>query len=791
MSIYPDIPFPDGRGTASALLVPNREADAKATVQGDLPGNVIMIHGVNDVGVAYEQAEQGLCLGMNDRAGWSKQLYQPAKYRMPQPEEIGKLEPDPDAVFFKRHADKGHYSPVLPFYWGFREDKAHCQDWRKTPHGQAMDRYGTRLDRDFSKGGGPFANATNSLPDMWNRGFHGAFGIVDSIGHDALRRVVNGPGRMYMVLAAQRLAALVSMIRDFDANEAVSIVAHSQGCLVSLLAQAFLVDKGLRPADVLVMTHPPYSLVDDYPVLNDAGDLLGGGKDAAMADGYAYLNDWQTLHGRLQTLVNIVQAVAKNKNETPKLAEFGDPKMFGMVSTRWKPEEDRDNRGKVYLYFCPEDMTVALGNMQGIGWQGVPDYASGTRVYGSGGSGKTETRQPVKELGPTFLQRVFTAKQRVPAKGDKGSAPVPELVGTDPHDFALRLEGENDQAHADPSQTSTRGRLEEGKWPPDPKAKWLGVLPMPAIVARKGIRSITGEKLRKPVAADMYAGGVTLPGKPKGAHETVDPIDAATSVVSDYGMQLHFEKATDPEGQSGTVVRSIASPAPQVHPGPVTAASDATRLQLEARLKASASAPEERRADIRVWRCLVASQGQVKPTGELLICYRESANDARLRQQQTGIAARSFHSAIFGSSLNHRHVTAYDVAIGGGLAVTHPVFREYLCAVADWRLKKTSSTKEKVREGILTWGNFLSAYGMYYDREPAWRKALIEGNCDYYTTGKLPSCLPVLPTGLPRTIVCETMHFKKLEHPPAQDPRAGPAKQKTASSEFNDLEGMA
>ena len=49
---------------------------------------------------------------------------------------------------------------------------------------------------------------------------------------------------------------------------------------------------------------------------------------------------------------------------------------------------------------------------------------------------------------------------------------------------------------------------------------------------------------------------------------------------------------------------------------------------------------------------------------------------------------KSFHGAIIGNAENHRHVTAYDVAIGGGKASSDPRFYEYLCAVADWRLQK-------------------------------------------------------------------------------------------------------
>ena len=58
----------------------------------------------------------------------------------------------------------------------------------------------------------------------------------------------------------------------------------------------------------------------------------------------------------------------------------------GMVSGLWKADADRDNRAKVYLYFCPEDMTVALNNVQGIGWQGVPDHQWGTQVKTHGAS---------------------------------------------------------------------------------------------------------------------------------------------------------------------------------------------------------------------------------------------------------------------------------------------------------------------------------------------------------------------------------------------------------------------
>ena len=56
--------------------------------------------------------------------------------------------------------------PVVPFYWGFAETLGKA----KTKNGQRTDRFGNRLDKDLTKGGGPFGNATSTLPDMWNQG---------------------------------------------------------------------------------------------------------------------------------------------------------------------------------------------------------------------------------------------------------------------------------------------------------------------------------------------------------------------------------------------------------------------------------------------------------------------------------------------------------------------------------------------------------------------------------------------------------------------------------------------
>jgi hypothetical protein len=140
----------------------------------------------------------------------------------------------------------------------------------------------------------------------------------------------------------------------------------------------------------------------------------------------------------------------------------------------------------------------------------------------------------------------------------------------------------------------------------------------------------------------------------------------------------------------------------------------------------------------------------VKPI-KVLVKRTETPDEARLRWQHT-IVPRSFHGAIFGGKENHRNVTAYDVAIGGGKASSDPNFYRYLCAVADWRVQKNSSMK---RPGIPQWNKFQNTYSTYLSAEPAWRSSLIAGNVTYYSTGVLPSVLPVLPEGLPADVLSE------------------------------------
>ncbi|WP_426100939.1 T6SS effector phospholipase Tle3 domain-containing protein [Massilia sp. TSP1-1-2] len=757
---YPREPYCVGQ--AKSVLQCNRAYDKTVGVKPNLPGNVIVIHGVNDVGTSYQAVEKGLCQGLDARLLGIVQgkigVFTPASYRMPgsksDQDDKETVEADPDAIFFKRQIEKTTHSPMIPFYWGFRE----TFDRAGVKNGQRIDQFGNRLDKDLSKGGGPFGNATSTLPDMWNRGM---FSPKD-VGGDPVRPLLSAPGRMYMVLAAKRLAALIAMIRDFDKDEVVSIVAHSQGCLVSLLAQAFLLDAGLQPADTLILTHPPYSLVEDTTNFFGAIESIrnfGGGTDPAMAGHYDAIADRQTFDARLQTLAKIVQGVVGKKHPTPPLAALTDhAKYYGMVGSKWVASADRDNRGKVYLYFCPEDMTVALDNMQGIGWQGVPDFMKGTALsktkskvrhslWGDSPpiweSEKKELK-PLSAIGAGFYQRVFTAKKRLdPAKKTLERV----LVGSAPHDFALRLKGEDDHAHVAASGRGHRAASPQVDWPPKPEG-WTKVFHTEA-GKREGIRSITGEPLHVPFCADLRGTGqvdpqdfpksstqAKLPKEEQGPSEDVDPIDAAIASTSNDGLiPLPQMTIDDPRPKQG-----------RIPDGGGMFGSGAHHEVQDAFNKDKAPGDQ-------CHKILYVSRAS-GDGDQLSITRYETPNEARRRWQHE-VSPKSFHGAIIGSSENHRNVTAYDVAIGGGQASSDPNFYAYLCAVADWRLQSSKSAQP--RPSIMKWGQFVKDFHGYWEAEPKWRKDVVQGSADYYSSGRLPACVPPLHTGLPSTVVCETV----------------------------------
>ncbi|SFU40631.1 T6SS effector phospholipase Tle3 domain-containing protein [Pseudoduganella namucuonensis] len=732
----------------SGIYTASSAMDVNICVKHRVPGNIILVHGVNDLGTSYEAMEHGLCEGLTTRLGRG---YIPASYRMPTEADAGKLEDEPDFVFFRRAVTEQTHSPVIPFYWGYRERS----DRVKKKNGEYTDRHGNRVNKDYAKGGGPFANATTSLPDMWNRGI-GLPLAVEELGDDPIRPVRITPGRMYMVLAAKRLAALIAMIRDYDERETVSIVAHSQGCLVSLLAQVFLLQDKQRPADTLILNNPPYSLDDDLGFIWRAARWMDGSDntDPGMAPHYLYLADSQTLRARLDTLINIVKAVGeegRSHASSPVFSSLNEPEHDGMVGPTWEASADRDNRGKVYLYFCPQDATVALAGIKGIGWQGVPDSQRGREVdetafhWDGQLTKKYETapieRRPLAELGDRFYQRVFSQTARMDARSGVISY---EKVGLPRHHYQLRAAGEDDLNHVSPSERKHRENLPEN-----------------------ASRDITGEPLKTPVYADLGAASEIKPDDPRlrnadipaerrgGPMERITPDDASGATAGKNGIrriwQHHRLDGVDPSPDWRS---SRDSPAPRVYKGRVRSGDMET---ISRRINAGRE-PAQHYTVHQAFECLdKSSHSRVEG---YLVERDELPDEARLRWQQS-YAPKSYHSAIVGNKANHVHVTAYDVAIGSGKASSDPRFYAYLCAVADWRFKRGVG-KDILSDGRGTWSAFLDEHEMHWGKELESRRILIEGTMNYYNTGVLPA-LPLLWQAVKAGIcVCETTNGRSL-----------------------------
>jgi len=453
-------------------LVPNFSTERKMEVPADLPGVVIFLHGVNDPGASYESVETGLCQGVNERldrpdlkAGRYGVVYSAAK-TLPS-EELGVDErailDDPDTFLYQRDAiDSKTRSLMIPFYWGYRAEPGEImRDKNNDPtklRDQYQDVFENRLDRHFAKGGGFFANATNNLLEMYDRGFAK---FVRQIVQGTLSNTQfmgKGPHRRYFVLAATRLAMLVSEIRRVSPDETITIIGHSQGTLITLLAQALLIDKGQRCADTVIMVNTPYSVL---PKATPKG------------------------HDTLATLINITTAVTQAPHAQPPLSALRDSKTYGgRTGPQWSPTQgarknkvgnltvfpERDNRGKVYLYFCPEDTTVALDDVQGIGTYGVPNALPD-------GKPAMAALQPLR-----FYQRLWTKRHR---KGE------PVLVGDAIQQTVLREEGES-------------------RYP----GGWSGAaVASRAPIAKGEERLINAEPLSPPHAPQMF-GGEAVTGTP-------------------------------------------------------------------------------------------------------------------------------------------------------------------------------------------------------------------------------------------------------------------------------------
>lgn len=372
-----------------------------------MPCIVILVHGVNDVGEAYQNQDEGICAGLNTRLG--RDDLHPHHW-IPDQFKISDTNSDStsinNAVLEKTCAGLINRSPIIPFYWGYRPvdhdtwkaDQARYRKDLKEKDTEANLAYDTYLENDQkrkedhnkqsidnlnnwlgptnAKGGGTFANATTNIPDMFGPGATGRtlefVGRLNSRGGplgdgDWSHPIYQNPHRIYQAYAARRLADLIIDIRQNKStqNDTINIVAHSQGTIISMLANMWVNAEGVAPADCVIFNHSPYALENRW--LENA---LPGNQ--------------QTSLGRKHTLTHFCALMAKNSlhkagniphtsDYTLKLKDSGCLAEAAYESLWNDPKYSRNSFGMVYNYFCPNDQVVSMAPIQGFGWRGIPD----------------------------------------------------------------------------------------------------------------------------------------------------------------------------------------------------------------------------------------------------------------------------------------------------------------------------------------------------------------------------------------------------------------------------------
>jgi len=375
-------------------------ATCNVAVPRPMPCIVILIHGVNDTGEAYQNQESGIIEGLRKRL------------------DRDDLYPHEWKDFLAMHNEDAQKkikapgrSPVIPFYWGYKP--VTHQDWKadqqryreevntlrkeaKLPYDAYQeddpvkmaalgndgknsvkfqnDCFKNALDPHYAKNGGTFANATTSIPDMLGPGANGVvvaatgFAPLHFNGGNFTHPVYANPHRIYQFFAAQRLADLIIQIRNnpYTAKDVINIVAHSQGTIITMLANMLVKQSGAEPANCVIMNHSPYSLESRL------SENLQDGRH-------------QTDEARQQTFKNFCNLMATQYkggehtgDEIKQIEDSGA--LEAADKNHWHSDARyrRNNNGKVYNYFCTDDGTVSLQNVKGIGWRGIPqEFASG------------------------------------------------------------------------------------------------------------------------------------------------------------------------------------------------------------------------------------------------------------------------------------------------------------------------------------------------------------------------------------------------------------------------------
>ncbi|PBP58455.1 DUF3274 domain-containing protein [Pseudomonas syringae Cit 7] len=612
-------------------LIPNLNTTCKMEVPGDLPGVVIFLHGVNDPGASYSMVESGLCQGVNERLdrpdlvpGRYGAEYDIAKKKLRAKQQLEdqdkQLLDDPDTHLYRRDTDDPKTrSLLIPFYWGYRADPSEISRDKNNAPTKLRDQYqdiqGNRLDRHFGKAGGYFVNATNNLLEMYDKGLPLTMRL--KIARKTLPNthfLGDNPHRRYYVLAAHRLAMMVKEIRRVSPDETITIMAHSQGTLITLLAQALLVDGGHRCADTIIMVDTPYCL---FPEVTP--------------------KDQDTL----TTLIRIVAQVTQAPHTQPPLSDLCNPATYcGRSGPQWSPTQgtrkdkgkvgnltvfpERDNRGKVNLYFCPDDTTVALDDVRGIGTFGVWDI-----------HGKDSTRNPMAELKAVrFYQRMWTKRYR-------DDSPV--MVGKPPGYDLLRAKNESRYA----GDSWFAGLLSKG-----PTEEGHRIL-------------INAEQLYPPHAPAMFGGEEEnyRGDQNKSGRDRPDDANKANAVGNPRAkLRWHFVR-----NHTGSIdlERELAQWNMGKAPG------QQTRIIIKRRLTGDgAPRPSDTYEILR------------EDTPDEIREFMDESNSTEV------LDFNSYHSGLLRSPENHQWVTAMDIAIGQAKCLDDPAMRDVLVAIADWKMDK-------------------------------------------------------------------------------------------------------
>ncbi|WP_341809247.1 DUF3274 domain-containing protein [Xanthomonas oryzae pv. oryzicola] len=683
---------------ADALLLPNRMGNRPVQVPADRPGIVIFIHGVNDPGAGYPTVEKGLCQGLNERlsridlrAGQYGVKYAEAKKSPVKPgeqgyKEVASVKYDPDTYLYQRSEDTTSKLPThsmfIPFYWGYRASNNEiAKDKSGNPtrlRSQYQDTAGNRLDAHFAKAGGFFVNATSNLPDMYGKGFETTLKTrgVQMVSPD-FTYFGNAPPRRYFVLAAERLAMLVSEIRRLAPDDTITIMGHSQGTMITLLAQAMLADRRQRCADCLILVDSPYSLLEPE-------------------------GEEQTTQAKLQTLIKIVNAVTAQPYTRPALNELqvGQPGYGGRTGHGWTPSQgtrldaegkqivfaERDNRGKVYLYFCPQDTTVALDQVQGIGTYGVPDtvhVAWKRKFYSTERTATLPAMDALKDM--RFHQRMWTKLLR-------GGKPV--AVGLPPQHIPLRMEDEARYPGGGVGPTTT-----------------LSQTPLP----QEG-RYINGEALHPPHAPHMEEGEADARQYGSSTSLRGTPTRAGKDAPDDVSVDVALGNPAASLGQY--MVTERFSPG-ELHASELQELTDHFNAQ---------------HPDINDQTPGYICNGS-REMGYIVQRYA-TPNEVRaqMARNPAALVDNSYHSAMLRSTENHRWVTAMDVAIGQAQTLDDPEWRKVLIAFANWRTP-FAPPKYQTASSV-----YISELANFKKLSPGARK-LVEASCLYYEKGVFPAGL--------------------------------------------------